>query len=99
MIILLSILIGIIIMLIFFIDWGNSKSEFDLDDTDNIVGIGKASGVYLIKIKDYYIVAGMKVKSKRKAVKEFLYLVKNNGYIPPDMFFKGIKNNSIKDIK
>ena len=50
MIILLSILIGIIIVLIFFIDWGNSKSEFDLDDTDNIVGIGKASGVYLIKI-------------------------------------------------
>ncbi len=92
MIILLSILIGIIIILIFFIDWGNAKSEFDLDDTDNIIGIGKASGVYLIKVKDHYIVAGLKVKSKRKAVKEFLYLINDNGYIPPDMFFKSIKS-------
>ncbi|MCL4429092.1 MAG: hypothetical protein M1276_08945 [Deltaproteobacteria bacterium] len=91
MIILLSILIGIIIILIFFIDWGNAKLEFDLNDKDNIIGIGKASGVYLIKVKDHYIVAGIKIKNKRKAVKEFLYLVNNNGYLPPDMFFKNIK--------
>lgn len=96
MIILLSILFGIIIILIFFIDWGNAKLEFDLNDADNIIGIGKATGVYLIKVKDYYIVAGLKVKSKRNAVKEFLYLINNNGYMPSDTFFKNIKNNSIK---
>lgn len=91
MIILLSILIIIILLLLFFIDWGNTKLEFDLNDSDNVIGVGKASGVYLIKVKNYYIVAGIKVKSKRKAVKEFLYLINKNGYIPPDMFFKNIK--------
>ena len=61
MIILLSILFGIIIILIFFIDWGNAKLEFDLNDADNIIGIGKATGLYVLPLKKIVLTNGSSI--------------------------------------
>ena len=81
-------LILAVIILIFFLDWGH-KDELELNS--NIIGYGKAKGLYIIKMESYYVVAGMRVKSKRKAVKEFLKIVENNGFLPPGMYFKTFK--------
>ena len=77
--------LGVIVILAFFIDWGN-KDDLELDS--NIIGFGKAKGLYIIKMENYYIVAGMRVKAKRKAIKEFMHLIDDNGFLPPGMYFK-----------
>ena len=82
------ILIMAISLLAFFVDWGH-KDELELNS--NIIGYGKAKGLYIMNFENYYIVAGMKVKSKRKAVKEFMKLVEENGFLPPGMYFKTFK--------
>ena len=45
---------------------------------------------------NYYVMAGMKVKSKRKAVKEFMKLVEENGFLPPGMYFKRFGQEPMK---
>ena len=62
----------------------------------NILGFGKAEGLYLIKVGKYYLVAGMRVKSKHKAVKKFIALVEKNGFVPPKSYFKMVKIKNIK---
>ena len=87
---LLYILISVLIIFVltFFLDWGH-KDELELNS--NIIGYGKAKGLYVVKMENYYVVAGVKVKSKRKAVKEFMHLVEENGFLPPGMYFKTFK--------
>jgi len=63
----------------------------DLDDSVNILGFGKAEGVYLVKVGSYYLVAGIKLKSKKKAIKKFIEIVEKNGYVPPKTYFKMVK--------
>lgn len=82
-----------VILLAFFIDWGH-KDELELNS--NIIGYGKAKGLYIIKMENYYVVAGMRVKSKRKAVKEFMKLVEENGFLPAGMYFKTFINEPVK---
>ena len=79
------ILLSAVAILAFFLDWG-SNDEFELNS--NIIGFGKAKGLYIIKLDNYYVVGGYKIKSKRKAVKEFMKLVEENGFLPPGMYFK-----------
>lgn len=81
------------VILAFFVDWGH-KDELELNS--NIIGFGKAKGLYIIKMENYYVVAGMRVKSKRKAVKEFMKLVEENGFMPPGMYFKKFVNEPVK---
>ena len=82
-----------VILLAFFVDWGH-KDELELNS--NIIGFGKAKGLYIIKMENYYVVAGMRVKSKRKAVKEFMKLVEENGLLPPGMYFKTFATEPVK---
>ena len=58
---------------------------------NNIIGYGKAEGLYLIATGNYYLVAGHKVRSKKKAIKEFFELINKNELLPPDMYFKVIR--------
>lgn len=81
------------VVLAFFVDWGH-KDELELNS--NIIGFGKAKGLYIIKMENYYVVAGMRVKSKRKAIKEFMKLVEENGLLPPGMYFKTFVNEPVK---
>ncbi len=73
-----------------------SSANLDLDDETNILGFGKAEGVYLVKIGNYYLVAGMKLKNKKEAVKKFIDLVEKNGYVPPKSYFKMVKVKNLK---
>lgn len=57
----------------------------------NLVGFGKAGGVYMIKAGGVYIVAGIKIRSKKKAIKEFTRIIEDNDFLPPDTYFKMIK--------
>jgi hypothetical protein len=84
---------GIAVILAFFVDWGH-KDELELNS--NIVGFGKAKGLYIIKMENSYVVAGIKVKSKRKAVKEFMKLVEENSFLPPGMYFKTFVTEPVK---
>ena len=86
------ILLSVAAIFAFFLDWGH-KDELELNS--NIIGFGKARGLYIIKMDNYYVVAGIKVKSKRKAVKEFMKLVEENGLLPPGMYFKTFKQEPI----
>lgn len=83
---------AVAVILAFFVDWGH-KDELALNS--NIIGFGKAKGLYIIKMENYYVVAGIKVKSKRKAVREFMKLVEENGLLPPGMYFKTFKQEPI----
>ena len=87
------ILVTAVSILAFFVDWGH-KDELELNS--NIIGYGKAKGLYILKMENYYVVAGMRVKSKRKAVKEFMHLVEENGFLPPGMYFKTFVNEPVK---
>ena len=80
----------ILIVAVYFIDWGTTD-ELELEE--NIIGVGKANGVYIIKGENYYVVAGTSIKSKRKAVREFLKLVERNKLLPPGMYFKMSKTS------
>jgi len=62
----------------------------DLGDV-NILGFGKAEGVYLVKVGSYYLVAGTKLKDKKKAIKKFIEIVEKNGYVPAKTYFKMVK--------
>ena len=87
------ILLSVAAIFAFFLDWGH-KDELELNS--NVIGFGKAKGLYIIKMENYYVVAGMRVKSKRKAVKEFMKLVEDNGFMPPGMYFKTFANEPVK---
>jgi prepilin-type N-terminal cleavage/methylation domain-containing protein len=69
----------------------------NFSDEVNILGFGKAEGVYLIKVGNYYLVAGIKIKSKKAAVAKFIKLIENNGYIPPKSYFKMIRVKNINN--
>ncbi|MHB8231502.1 MAG: hypothetical protein ACYDDB_01195 [bacterium] len=71
----------------------------DKDDADevNIMGFGKANGVYLVKAGKYYIVAGKKIKTKKTALKRFIDIVEANGYVPPNSFFKMVRIKNYHD--
>ena len=72
-----------------YIDAGNIYNTFAIKN--NIIGYGKAEGLYLIATENYYLVAGHKVRSKKKAIKEFFELINKNELLPPDMYFKVIR--------
>jgi len=68
------------------------RYEDENDDLDvNILGFGKAEGVYLVKVGGFYLVAGIKLKNKKKAIKKFIEIVEKNGYVPPKSYFKMVK--------
>lgn len=73
-----------------------SEDEEISSDEINILGFGKAEGLYLIKVGKYYLVAGMRIKSKHKAVKKFIALIEKNGFMPPDSYFKMVKVKELK---
>ena len=72
-----------------YVDAGNIYNTFAVKN--NIIGYGKAEGLYLIATENYYLVAGRKVRSKKKAIKEFFELINKNELLPPDMYFKVIR--------
>ena len=72
-----------------YVDDGNIYNTFAVKN--NIIGYGKAEGLYLIATENYYLVAGRKVRSKKKAIKEFFELINKNELLPPDMYFKVIR--------
>ena len=72
-----------------YIDAGSIYNTFTVKN--NILGYGKAEGIYLIATKNYYLVAGHKVRSKKKAIKEFFELINKNELLPAGMYFKLIK--------
>ena len=72
-----------------YVDAGNIYNTFAVKN--NIIGYGKAEGLYLIATENYYLVAGHKVRSKKKAIKEFFELINKNELLPPDMYFKVIR--------
>lgn len=96
---LLYIILAVIVLFIIFIFrvYKYNDLDIDIDDGVNLLGFGKAEGVYLIKMGSYYLVAGMKVKSKKKAVFKFIELVEKNNYVPPRSYFKMIKIKNINN--
>ena len=72
-----------------YVDAGSIYNTFAVKN--NIIGYGKAEGLYLIATENYYLVAGRKVRSKKKAIKEFFELINKNELLPPDMYFKVIR--------
>jgi len=92
-IIVVSIIFGILAIRIYRYE---NKNDIEIDDGVNILGFGRADGVYLIKVGGFYLVAGIKLKSKKKAIKKFIEIVEKNGYIPPESYFKMIKVKTLK---
>ena len=86
-------IIAIILLFIFFAIkvYRYETEEENTGNEVNILGFGKAEGLYLVKVGKYYLVAGMKIKSKRKAIKKFIALVEKNGFVPPKSYFKMVK--------
>ena len=76
-----------------YVDAGNIYNTFAVKN--NIIGYGKAEGLYLIATENYYLVAGRKVRSKKKAIKEFFELVNKNELLPPDMYFKVLRAKGV----
>lgn len=92
-------IIALVLLFIFFaikIYHYESTAEEAVGDEVNILGFGKAEGLYLIKVGKYYLVAGMKIKSKHKAIKKFIALIEKNGFVPPKSYFKMVKIKNIK---
>jgi hypothetical protein len=92
-IILFLLLISGVVLILYglreYVDAGNIYNTFAIKN--NIIGYGKAEGLYLIATENYYLVAGRKVRSKKKAIKEFFELINKNELLPPDMYFKIIR--------
>ena len=92
-VILFLLLISGVILILYglreYVDAGNIYNTFEVKN--NIIGYGKAEGLYLIATENYYLVAGRKVRSKKKAIKEFFELINKNELLPPDMYFKVIR--------
>lgn len=86
-------IIAIILLFIFFAIkvYRYETEEENTGNEVNILGFGKAQGLYLVKVGKYYLVAGMKIKSKHKAIKKFIDLVERNGFVPPKSYFKMVK--------
>ena len=86
-------IIAIILLFIFFAIkvYRYETEEENTGNEVNILGFGKAQGLYLVKVGKYYLVAGMKIKSKHKAIKKFIALVEKNGFVPPKSYFKMVK--------
>ncbi|RZD16632.1 MAG: hypothetical protein EVJ46_06385 [Candidatus Acididesulfobacter guangdongensis] len=86
-------IIAIILLFIFFAIkvYRYETEEENTGNEVNILGFGKAEGLYLVKVGKYYLVAGMKIKSKHKAIKKFIALVEKNGFVPPKSYFKMVK--------
>lgn len=86
-------IIAIILLFIFFAIkvYRYETEEENTGNEVNILGFGKAEGLYLVKVGKYYLVAGMKIKSKHKAIKKFMALVEKNGFVPPKSYFKMVK--------
>ena len=70
------------------LDFGSIYNDFKVEN--NIIGYGKAEGLYLVISNNYYIVAGRNIKNKSKAIKEFIELANKNGLTNKD--FKILKN-------
>ena len=86
-------IIALVLLFIFFAIkiYRYETEEENTGNEVNILGFGKAEGLYLVKVGKYYLVAGMKIKSKHKAIKKFIALVEKNGFVPPKSYFKMIK--------
>ena len=76
-----------------YVDAGNIYNTFAVKN--NLIGYGKAEGLYLIATENYYLVAGRKVRSKKKAIKEFFELINKNELLPPDVYFKVIRAKGV----
>ena len=86
-------IIALVLLFIFFAIkvYRYETEEENTGNEVNILGFGKAQGLYLVKVGKYYLVAGMKIKSKHKAIKKFIALVEKNGFVPPKSYFKMVK--------
>lgn len=86
-------IIALVLLFIFFAIkvYRYETEEENTGNEVNILGFGKAEGLYLVKVGKYYLVAGMKIKSKHKAIKKFIALVEKNGFVPPKSYFKMVK--------
>lgn len=86
-------IIALVLLFIFFAIkvYRYEAEEENIGDEVNILGFGKAEGLYLVKVGKYYLVAGIKIKSKHKAIKKFIALVEKNGFVPPKSYFKMVK--------
>lgn len=69
---------------------GNIYKKFKIEN--NVLGYGKAEGLYLVISNNYYVVAGKKISSKTKAITEFIELCNSNELTTKD--FKILKNNA-----
>ena len=70
------------------INAGNIYKDFKI--TNNVIGYGKAEGLYLVISNNYYIVAGKQISSKTAAIKEFIELCNKNELTNKD--FKILRN-------
>ena len=77
------------------LDFGNVYKDFKVEN--NIIGYGKAEGLYLVISNNYYIVAGRNIKNKSKAIKEFIELCNKNELTNKD--FKILRNTNTKETK
>ena len=77
------------------LDFGNVYNDFKVEN--NIIGYGKAEGLYLVISNNYYIVAGRNIKNKSKAIKEFIELCNKNELTNKD--FKILRNTNTKETK
>ena len=90
LLLLLSAGAGTILYVKNYIEIGNISKTFDVKS--DILGFGKAEGLYLILLDNHYIVAGRNIKNKYKAIKEFIKLCNINDIEPEN--FKILKRNN-----
>ena len=77
------------------LDFGNVYKDFKVEN--NIIGYGKAEGLYLVISGNHYIVAGKQISSKTAAIKEFIELANKNELTVKD--FKILRNTNTKETK
>ena len=77
------------------LDFGSIYNDFKVEN--NIIGYGKAEGLYLVISGNHYIVAGKQISSKTAAIKEFIELANKNELTVKD--FKILRNTNTKETK
>lgn len=93
----ISIVIFIVVLAFFWYKQVHDNDDIgELDLNVNLLGTGRAEGVYIIIMENYYIVAGSKIKNKNKAVREFMKIVIANVFNKTD--FKIVNSEYIQNV-
>jgi hypothetical protein len=90
LLLLLSAGAGTILYVKNYIEIGNISKTFDVKS--DIIGFGKAQGLYLILSGNHYLVAGKEIKNKYKAIREFIEICNQNDIEPEN--FKILRRNN-----